>query len=55
MMCKIEDIDLDEAEPVDWEFHPVQKPIGSSPVMYFLGGVIYNSVITVCFVVVVVQ
>eukprot|EP01062_Namystynia_karyoxenos_P078961 TRINITY_DN8223_c0_g1_i1.p1 TRINITY_DN8223_c0_g1~~TRINITY_DN8223_c0_g1_i1.p1 ORF type:complete len:1248 (+),score=160.64 TRINITY_DN8223_c0_g1_i1:80-3823(+) len=47
--CVIDDVDLGDAEPLDWEFHPVGQPIGSHVHMYFLGAVLFNTVVIVAF------
>eukprot|EP01062_Namystynia_karyoxenos_P080375 TRINITY_DN8648_c0_g1_i1.p1 TRINITY_DN8648_c0_g1~~TRINITY_DN8648_c0_g1_i1.p1 ORF type:complete len:1282 (+),score=207.74 TRINITY_DN8648_c0_g1_i1:135-3980(+) len=45
--CEVEDVDLSGAEPLDWEFHPVQVPIGSHDQKYFVGAVVFNPLICI--------
>eukprot|EP01062_Namystynia_karyoxenos_P012489 TRINITY_DN14492_c0_g1_i1.p1 TRINITY_DN14492_c0_g1~~TRINITY_DN14492_c0_g1_i1.p1 ORF type:complete len:1170 (+),score=138.46 TRINITY_DN14492_c0_g1_i1:50-3559(+) len=45
MSCKVDDLDLDSAEPIDWELHPVRKGVGNHPNRYFAGAVLWNSII----------
>eukprot|EP01065_Artemidia_motanka_P020272 TRINITY_DN2429_c0_g1_i1.p1 TRINITY_DN2429_c0_g1~~TRINITY_DN2429_c0_g1_i1.p1 ORF type:complete len:1281 (+),score=262.48 TRINITY_DN2429_c0_g1_i1:53-3844(+) len=50
--CKVEDLDLDSAEPLDWELHPVGLfldggGMGSHKQRYFVGCVVWNQVIIV--------
>eukprot|EP01065_Artemidia_motanka_P000382 TRINITY_DN10168_c0_g1_i1.p1 TRINITY_DN10168_c0_g1~~TRINITY_DN10168_c0_g1_i1.p1 ORF type:complete len:1353 (+),score=249.67 TRINITY_DN10168_c0_g1_i1:99-4157(+) len=46
--CVLDDVDLGE-KPLDWEFHPLGKPIGDHSHRYFLGAVVYNPLIVLCF------
>ncbi|KAJ9451519.1 hypothetical protein DIPPA_14024 [Diplonema papillatum] len=43
--CKVEDVDLRAAEPLDWAFHPLGLPVGGHRHRYFLGAVVCNSAI----------
>ncbi|KAJ9446761.1 hypothetical protein DIPPA_07188 [Diplonema papillatum] len=43
--CKVQDVDLLDAEPIDWEFHPFGWPVGSTTQRYYLGAVFYNFLI----------
>ncbi|KAJ9451517.1 hypothetical protein DIPPA_14038 [Diplonema papillatum] len=43
--CQVEDIDLVDAEPLDWELHPLGLPLGSTKQRYFAGAVVYNCVL----------
>eukprot|EP00755_Sulcionema_specki_P017160 Sspe_Gene.63746::Locus_36892_Transcript_1_2_Confidence_0.692_Length_605::g.63746::m.63746 len=49
MKCEVEDIDLEEAVPMDWEFHPVGVAIGEHRHRYFLGAVLCNTAIVAGF------
>eukprot|EP01062_Namystynia_karyoxenos_P016923 TRINITY_DN16235_c0_g2_i1.p1 TRINITY_DN16235_c0_g2~~TRINITY_DN16235_c0_g2_i1.p1 ORF type:complete len:1249 (+),score=149.85 TRINITY_DN16235_c0_g2_i1:93-3839(+) len=42
MGCLVDDLDLDEGVPIDREFHPIGIGVGSSPMRYFAGAVIFN-------------
>ena len=42
LACKVEDLDLDAAEPLDWEFHPIGVPIGKHEHRYFVGAIVFN-------------
>ena len=43
--CQVEDVDLAASEPLDWEFHPLGWPIGTTYHKYFLGAVIFNTLL----------
>ena len=50
--CKVDDVDLDHAEPLDWEFHPLLFGIGTHNHKYFLGAVVSNIGILLVFLLV---
>eukprot|EP00756_Hemistasia_phaeocysticola_P065375 Hpha_TRINITY_DN8509_c0_g1::TRINITY_DN8509_c0_g1_i1::g.146525::m.146525 len=43
--CTVEDVDLEGAEPLDWEFHPIGTPVGGHFHRYFLGAIVFNLLI----------
>ena len=47
--CKVEDIDLENSEPLDWEFHPLQFGIGAHSDRYFIGCIVANLSLVACF------
>ena len=49
--CNVEDVDLSHVEPLDWEFHPLQFPVGDHQHKYFLGACIGNTLILAAFLV----
>ncbi|KAJ9472212.1 Neurogenic locus Notch protein [Diplonema papillatum] len=40
--CEMDDLDLQEAEPLDWEFHPLRIGIGTGHDRFFRGAAIMN-------------
>eukprot|EP00664_Eupelagonemidae_sp_cell27_P001016 gene1016-9849_t len=42
MGCDMEDVDLGNEEPVDWEFSPFGLALGAHPKRYFVGAVVGN-------------
>eukprot|EP00662_Eupelagonemidae_sp_cell21_P030412 gene30412-20419_t len=47
--CSVEDVDLNGAEPLDWEFHPVGSAIGSHQSKYFFGAMVWNPILVAGF------
>ncbi|KAJ9469007.1 hypothetical protein DIPPA_13058 [Diplonema papillatum] len=43
--CEVDDVDVQEAVPLDWEFHPTRLAFGTTQRKYLLGAVIMNPVI----------
>eukprot|EP01064_Diplonema_japonicum_P036968 TRINITY_DN851_c1_g1_i3.p1 TRINITY_DN851_c1_g1~~TRINITY_DN851_c1_g1_i3.p1 ORF type:complete len:1283 (+),score=258.87 TRINITY_DN851_c1_g1_i3:77-3925(+) len=43
--CEVEDVDIDEDETLDWEFHPTGLGVGNSPRKYLFGAVVMNPVL----------
>ncbi|KAJ9469403.1 hypothetical protein DIPPA_32020 [Diplonema papillatum] len=48
--CQVEDIDLETAKKLDWEFHPTQIPIGTGDLRYMIGALVMNPVLFFSFV-----
>ncbi|KAJ9463828.1 hypothetical protein DIPPA_25139 [Diplonema papillatum] len=51
--CSVDDVDLQEAEQLDWEFHPTGTEISSGRRRYMLGAIVMNPVVLLCFLVLV--
>eukprot|EP00755_Sulcionema_specki_P013020 Sspe_Gene.52879::Locus_29275_Transcript_1_1_Confidence_1.000_Length_4665::g.52879::m.52879 len=47
--CKVDDVDLDGSEPLDFEFHPLGLAIGSHFHQYFVGAVVFNPLLIFTF------
>eukprot|EP01062_Namystynia_karyoxenos_P079269 TRINITY_DN8324_c0_g1_i6.p1 TRINITY_DN8324_c0_g1~~TRINITY_DN8324_c0_g1_i6.p1 ORF type:complete len:1340 (+),score=121.92 TRINITY_DN8324_c0_g1_i6:78-4022(+) len=45
--CLVDDLDLEENERIDLEFHPLRAPLGSHHQRYFVGAIFFNTLITV--------
>ncbi|KAJ9447108.1 putative Membrane-associated protein [Diplonema papillatum] len=45
--CQVEDIDLQEEDELDWEFHPLRVGIGQSSRRYMIAAVVLNPLILV--------
>ncbi|KAJ9446760.1 hypothetical protein DIPPA_07191 [Diplonema papillatum] len=48
--CEVQDIDLTDAEPLDWELHPMGFPLGNTQQRYYLGAVVGNATILLAIV-----
>ena len=49
MDCKVEDVDLNHTEPLDFEFHPLGIAIGDHAHKYFLGAIVCNTGLIIAF------
>jgi len=47
--CKVEGVDADHAEPIDFEYHPFGIPLGSSANKYFVGAIVVNPLLVLLF------
>eukprot|EP01065_Artemidia_motanka_P045425 TRINITY_DN6681_c0_g1_i1.p1 TRINITY_DN6681_c0_g1~~TRINITY_DN6681_c0_g1_i1.p1 ORF type:complete len:625 (+),score=165.73 TRINITY_DN6681_c0_g1_i1:161-1876(+) len=48
--CAVDEVDLQEGKPIDWEYHPARIGIGShAPTQYYMGAVVCNAaIVTAC-------
>ena len=47
--CLVQEIDLGEEKPLDWQFHPTRVAIGSALEKYFFGALVFNPLLVVGF------
>ena len=45
--CEVDDVDLSEGEPLDWEFHPTGVALGNSTRKYMKGALVMNPVLLI--------